>query len=364
MVGDSNTDRLRRITRTLLDPAADPGALRDSTIEMHTLLSRICGMDPDDPGSDDSSHTFLPAGKALSPHDAARCVFDYARTTKFLRGIRAAIDEGHRRFRGEILHVFYAGCGPFAALLLPLATVLRPGQVQFTLVDVHPRSLQHVRQIVEALDLSAFIREYLECDATVYDHDQRSPIHILVIEAMQKTLAKEPQVALAMNLVPQMSPSGILIPERITLTAALADINAEILGPSTGGEEAAVCDGSQARRERVTLGSLFEVSVDAVRSYEVQAFPDDARVCIPARTVAAKRPTSDTQQPVMLTRIQVFESITLGDYDSGLTYPTVMPNQELVEEPGSVSFVYRLGRQPGLVSILARDQPEGHSIRK
>lgn len=355
MVGDNDTDRLKRITQTLLDPAADPGALRNGSIEMHELFSRICGMDPEGTAGDDSRETFLPAGKAISPQDAARCVLDYVRTTKFLRGVRAAIDEGQRRFPGEILHVFYAGCGPFAALLLPLATVLRPDQVQFTLVDIHPRSLQHVRRIVETLDLSAFIREYLECDATVYDHEQRSPIHILVMESLQKALAKEPQVALAMNLVPQMSPSGILIPERITLTAALADINAEILGPSTDSEATVVRDGSQARRERVVLGPLFEVSVDAVRSYEVQAFRDEDQVCIPARTVTAKHPTSGAQQPVILTSIQIFDSIALGDYESGLTYPTVLLNQDLVAEPGSVSFVYRLGPEPGLVPVLARD---------
>jgi hypothetical protein len=341
---------LRRITQTLLDPAADPGTLRDSAIEMHMLLSRISGMDLDGTASDDSRETILPAGKAISPQDAARCVLDYARTTKFLRGVRAAIDEGQRRFPGEILHVFYAGCGPFAALLLPLATVLRPDRVQFTLVDIHPRSLQHVRRIVKALHLSAFIREYLECDATVYDHGQRSPIHILVIESLQKALAKEPQVALAMNLVPQMSPSGILIPERITLTAALADITAEILGPSTDSEATAICDGSQARGERVVLGPLFEVSVDAVRSYEVQAFRDDAGVCIPARTVTAKPPASDTQQLVILTNIRVFDSIVLGDYECGLTYPTVLPDRDLAAKPESISFVYRLGRKPGLVA--------------
>jgi hypothetical protein len=181
---------------------------------------------------------------------------------------------------------------------------------------------------------------------------------------MQKALAKEPQVALAMNLVPQMSPSGILIPEKITLTAALADINAEILGPSTDDEAPAVCDGSQARRERVVLGPLFEVSVDAVRSYEVQAFRDEDLVCIPAQTVTAKRPTSEKQHPVILTSIQVFDSIALGDYECGLTYPTVLRNQDLATEPGSVSFVYQLGRKPGLVPVLARDQPEGHSIKK
>jgi hypothetical protein len=167
-----------------------------------------------------------------------------------------------------------------------------------------------------------------------------------------------------MNLVPQLISSGILIPESITLTAALADVNAEILGRPTEGDATGVCDGSQARRERVVLGDLFEVSVDAVRSYEVQAFRDDDRVYIPAQTVTMKPPASDAQQLVILTSIRVFESIGLGDYASGLTYPTVLPNRGLAAEPESISFVYRLGREPGLVPILTRHQPEGHSIRK
>jgi hypothetical protein len=107
----------------------------------------------------------------------------------------------------------------------------------------------------------------------------------------------------------------------------------------------------------VVLGDLFEVSVDAVRSYEVQASRDDAPACIPAQTVAVKHPASNSQQLVILTRVRVFESIGLGDYESGLTYPTVAPNQDLAAEPGSVSFVYRLGSKPGLVPIVARDQP-------
>jgi hypothetical protein len=275
-------------------------------------------------------------------------VLDSARTTKFLRGVRTAIDEAQRRFPGQTIHLFYAGCGPFAPLLLPLATVLTPGQVQFTLADVHPRSLQHAQRIVEALNLSAFVREYLVCDATVYDHGQGPPIHILVIEAMQRALANEPQVALTMNLVPQMSPSGILIPERITLTAALADINAEILGYPTEGAAPGVCDGSQARRERVVLGVLFEVSVDAIRSYERRPFDDDSLECISARTVTAKPRATGSQQLAVFTNIQVFDSIVLGDYDSGLTYPAMLPERDPAAAPGSISFVYRLGRKPGL----------------
>ena len=36
--------------------------------------------------------TILPSGEALTPQTAAGCIFDYVRTTKFLRGVKKAID--------------------------------------------------------------------------------------------------------------------------------------------------------------------------------------------------------------------------------------------------------------------------------
>jgi hypothetical protein len=333
---------------------------------MHALFSRICELEASLPSSEDSHETLLTTGKAISPLDAGRCVLDFARTAKFLRGVRVAIDEAQSRFPGETTHVLYAGCGPFAPLVLPLATVLKTGQAQFTLLDIHRRSLRHVRRIVEALGLSSFVRRYVQCDATVYDHGHESPMHVLVIETMQKALAKEPQVAIAMNLVPQMSEKGILIPERITLTAALADVNAEILGRPTEGEAPEVLDGSEARRQRVILGVPFELSAESARVFGRLSFRDasSGTVCLPARTVQTRPPSSDTQHLAVLTTITVLDPIVIGDYESGLTYPTFLPERDPTADSRGIPFVYRLGQEPGLafrVFTVQNDAWHGHS---
>ncbi len=382
MTTGSDADTLRRITQTLLDPTSEFGALRDATIDAHALLSRICEMDTDDPHVEDSRETLLPTGKAISPLDAGRCLLDFARTTKFLRGVRAAIDQTQSRFPGETIHVLYAGCGPFAPLVLPLATVLKPRQAQFTFLDIHPRSLQCVKRIVEALELSPFVRRCVPCDATVYDHGDEPPIHVLVIECMQKALDKEPQVAIAMNLVPQMCEGGILIPERILLTAALADIGAEVVGRRIEGAGPEVLlDASEVRKQRVILGAAFELSAESARAFGSmscrdgpekrcqdefpvdsssiktgtgqETLPDtfffDGAIALPAGTLQNRPPSYEGQQLVILTNITVFDSIVLGDYESGLTYPTPMPIPDPTAAPESLSFAYRLGTTPGLV---------------
>ncbi len=93
MRASSDYANLEEITSTLLDPASDHGVLRDACVRMHELLNGICGLDDrSEVVSKDTHETILPYGKAISPVDAARCVLDLMRTTKFLRGVRATID--------------------------------------------------------------------------------------------------------------------------------------------------------------------------------------------------------------------------------------------------------------------------------
>ena len=82
-----DTDALTRITHVLLDPAAESWQLRDTVTEMHALFAKTCDMQVDSPSPEDAHETLLPTGKAISPVDAARCLLDLARTSKFLRGV-------------------------------------------------------------------------------------------------------------------------------------------------------------------------------------------------------------------------------------------------------------------------------------
>ena len=67
----------------------------------------------------------------------------------------------HANHREEV-EVLYAGCGPFAPLFLPLTTALAPGLARFTLLDLHPRSVD-----VAITRLREKLGTYAKCVHTV-----------------------------------------------------------------------------------------------------------------------------------------------------------------------------------------------------
>jgi len=139
-------ESLARSVQTLLR-SNDPEALHDAATTLHALYTSLTDLGAE---SEDAAATLLPGGKAISPRDAARCVLDAPRTSAYLRGIHAAIRTMQARFAERPIDIVYAGCGPFAALAIPMAAIFG-AEIRFTLIDIHARSLLNARRVAEQL---------------------------------------------------------------------------------------------------------------------------------------------------------------------------------------------------------------------
>jgi hypothetical protein len=315
-------ERLQAAAMVLRRGAA-PAALAQAAQDIYALLSDLTGVAEASQATDLVEPRRLPRGLALAPRDAARCVVDFVRTSRYLQGLEAAIAEAARRF-GTPVEVLYAGCGPFAPLCLPLAQAWGPERVRFTLLDVHSRSLEAVARALERLGLGACVRRLVHADATAYRH-QGVPPQVVVVEAMQRALEREPQAAITANLVPQLAPGGLLVPEQVTIDACLAD--PEELQPAG---------------RRVELGRVLDLSRETAHLFSREGGPEPVVIEVPA---LAPR---DPDRLMLRTAVTLFRGLRLGECESGLTHPAFRHELGHLRAGSRLEFRYALGPEPRL----------------
>jgi hypothetical protein len=336
---------LKKIADELLSDGADDIKLSAAT-RLYSLFSSVSGLDEERIGDCDA--TRLPNGEAISPRDAAACLLDAARTSQFLRGLHAAVLEAQKRFPGTTIEILYAGCGPFAPLAIPLTTRFSTDEIRFTLLDIHQRSLDSARLIFHTLGKDAFVRDYIQADAALYKHDASHVIHIVVVEAMQATLEKEPQVAITMNLASQLCPGGIFIPERITISCYLCDPAKELAGVVSGVRPAHSLSADGGGSVRFNLGTVLELVAphggDLLTSTKIV---DPARPFLTPKRLRIPGELESGSCLMLSTVINVFGSITLQEYESGLTYPKFLWDAGRIQPGQLIEFAYQLGDKPG-----------------
>ncbi|MGB7922240.1 MAG: hypothetical protein WCF57_03245 [Pyrinomonadaceae bacterium] len=348
---DSYLSLLKEVTNDLLYLADDEyGKLRSAANQLYSIFSAIAGMKDDTENPDDLSETLLETGKALSPRDAARCVLHYARTAKFLRGAHAAVVEARKRFPHQTIEILYAGCGPFAPLAVPLATQFNPGEIQFTLLDIHGRSLASAHRIFQTLGLDAFVRDYIRCDAASYAHTADNALHIVITETMQEALGKEPQVAITLNLAPQLCEGGIFIPEKIRIDACLLNPAKEFTPLSVQADDPDAAQTlSNAGRIRVELGQIFELTAETWRGLPRKPGGNGSLRGLSFPPVTLKVPTHADEglKLTLMTSIKVFGSIVMGEYESELTCPTILHDIGPFGHDTQIEFSYIISERPG-----------------
>lgn len=339
---DAALPGLKQITDEILSSNIEVPQLKVLVEQLYSLFSNVSGVSDNSDYHEDTVETMLAQGRAISPSLAARCTLDSFRTAQFLRATHAAVLEAQKRFPNQTLEILYAGCGPFAPLAIPLATRFKPDEIQFTMLDIHRRSLDSVHRISQVLGLSAFVRAYIKADATTYKHPAHSPLHIVVTETMQAALLNEPQVAIVMNLAPQICDDGILIPERVDIDASLVDFSYK---PGHTGTE---------KPPRIMLGRVAEITFESCRllSQQFPASRNDEGTLLPFGSVETPPEATENFYLTLLTTITVFGKFALGEYESLLTYPIVMHDVGEIRGGMKIEFFYQLGRKPGFMCRL------------
>jgi hypothetical protein len=157
---------------------------------------------------------------------------------------------------------------------------------------------------------------------------------------MQKALSKEPQVAITMNLAPQLREGGVLIPERISIDACLCDLGMEF-SQSPASDQPICAPGGPVR---INLGRVFALSAQNARLNRVHS---DTPKFLPAFGLRLPAETGPGLGLMLATTITVFDTIELHEYESGLTAPLLLNDFDQSRNGSDIEFDYLLSANPG-----------------
>lgn len=298
---------LPSIARILLDEAA-PAARAEAALDAYgRTCSRWTGITPDAGFDAWDEDAFLDSGVAINPRSAAHCLTDYRRTVVYVRAVHAALTRLLSGTPGGVVRVLYAGCGPWATLLLPVLAGFPPDRLRVRLLDVHASALDGVSRLVDRFGLEGYAIELLQADASRYRCPEAPDL--VVAETMHKALEQEPQFEVTANLAPQLAPGGIFLPERI-------DVDLRFSGD----------------RGHRRLGRVLSLSAEQHR------VPDPLRIIVPAALTDGRID--------LVTSIRVFEAHCLQPGDAYITLARPCPGLLPLAAGAALRVEYRCGTFP------------------
>lgn len=324
--GSTELARLRAIAHAILAAGPDLRAAVAPVQDLRLLAERLSAMEMSVPGNLGDGASWLPSGLALSPVNAALCAREYLRSAAFIQGASRAMEQAARRCGGRPIRVLYAGCGPFAFLLLPMLALWPPARARFTMLDVHGEALAPARRLVAALGLDAAVTSWVQADATTVRLDPDALPDVIVSETMSAALKREPQVAITRNLLAQ-APGALMVPASVRVDCMLSERP----------------DASRAWRDTMRLGQVFVLDAAAASGW-------DAGVdgTLPAATITLPDQVAPHATLRLFTDITVFDGVHLTQGDCSLNMPRYLPGKPLFAAGQKVRFHYRLDADPGI----------------
>jgi hypothetical protein len=288
----------------------------------------------------DQTEIVLKGGIALSFDHAADCLLDYHRTARFIKGTYLAIQELLLRFPDQKINILYAGCGPYATILLPILPLFKANQLQVTLIDIHPESIKSVKELFATLHLLSFVDCISVQNAISYRYPSAN-LHMVISETMFHALLSEPQVAITRNLAPQLVNGGIFIPEEVTVEAVTTSISKE---PFLSNNSVAVVATVTERSLIAKLFSLTKNSAQSVSFYNQEYHSPWFKV-----------PIFQNSSPdiCLFTHVKIFKTLELGLSESLITNPYCLVSILNLPSGALIRFVYTFDELPSWSYQLA-----------
>lgn len=321
----SDISIVRNAVRNLLDCADDFALMKQSVDALYNVFSRITGVSPAQISVD--KDIMLPSGKAISPSAAAHCLLEMKRTAVFLRGIHQAVLQKINDNTSEPIHILYAGTGPYGTLVIPLLHLFTPDKIQVDLLDINPVSLEALQKLTSELQLNDYIGSVFCEDGTTFTLSRH--YNIAISETMLACLKNEPQVAVMQNIIPQLQPEAIFIPEEIRIDAVLTN-------PKMEQDRLLYYENEPPPFRRIALGNVFTVNkqnLDTDRMRKTVEISDE----------------NDFPVLKLFTTVKVFGNELLSENDSSITRPVNF--YDLRKQPAQhIAFWYVQGEKPHIES--------------
>lgn len=312
-------------------------------------------------------------GLIMSPDNCITTQLDDLRVRAFVRGIDQAItdkltDKSDSEQRP--LHIVYPACGPFAPLLMPLLSHYKSQhkytaqQLQVTLIDLQQGAVESLAELVEAMDVGGYIHDIQCLDAISWQPDLMG-VDIVVLEAMQHGLSREAQFGIARHFARLLGPKGCLVPQKITVTAALNRSQREFVEQWQGAKYLSSAEMNQTiKAERTVLGEIFSLTAQSLLELPERILDENTTLIECGKVSIPTLPQNNDEQTLLLcSQIQVYGDEYLDEYDSGITHP--LPDQQVCinfspreDRPGDlllksgdgIQFFYRMNGLPGFLA--------------
>ncbi|WP_437823477.1 phytanoyl-CoA dioxygenase [Tenacibaculum mesophilum] len=305
---------------TLLKDSIEQSEIKNLINEIHTYFKELTQLTGFDNHIEHLAAITTSKGKALGLNHAAQCLLDYKRTVKFLKAMVMAIKEKQQDHPNETIHIFYAGCGPYAPFVTLIAPLFSPEEIQFSLLEINDKSLKYAKILIQKLELTNYVTNYYTADAVTFKIPEPEKFHILFSETLDALLYRECYVPILFNLLPQLSEDIAVIPENVLIKMSLS-VNS-------------ITDSKHITEEIDTIINVREV-ISLNKS-------DIVSTQLPDKKVAVKSLNIEQYNYLLLdTLVHIYDNIWLTRNESSLTIPLEMG----IEHPflfNSIVYTYQM----------------------